>query len=59
MQAETADIAAIPVAKVEPAENQPVLRRVELRELLAVHDAESFALGPGLMRPAGLPQHAR
>ena len=57
MNAEAADIAAVPVTKVEPAEAQPVLRRVELRDLLAVHGAERLALGPGLMRPAGLPQH--
>ena len=58
VNSEAADVAAIPVTKVEPAEAKPVLRSVELRKLLAVHGAEHFALGPGLMRPAGLPQHA-
>jgi hypothetical protein len=55
---EPADIAALPVTKVETSEAETVLRRVELRDLLAVHGAERLALGPGLMRPAGLPQYA-
>ena len=47
------------VVEVEPAEAQPVLGGVELGDLLRVHGAECLALGPGLMRPAGLPQHLR
>jgi hypothetical protein len=40
--------------EIEPAEAQTVLRRVELGELLRVHNAECLALGAGLVRPAGL-----
>jgi hypothetical protein len=51
------DIPALAVVEIEPAEAQPVLGRVELGELLCVHCAERLPLGPGLMRPARLPQH--
>ena len=57
MNADPADIAALAVVEVEPAEAQPVLGRVELGDLLAVHGAERLALGPGRWRAAGLPQH--
>ena len=59
VNADPADVPALAVVEIEPAEAQAVLRRVELGELLGVHDAECLALGPGLMRPARLPQHLR
>ena len=56
---EPADIAEFTIGKFEPAEAQPVLRGVNLRELLPVHRAESLPLHPGLMGAAWWPQHAR
>jgi len=59
MQADPADVPALAVVEIEPAEAQAVLRRVELGDLPGVHGAEYLALGPRLMCPARLPQHSR
>ena len=59
MNSDPADIPALAMMEIEPAEAQPVLRRIELGELLSVHDAERFPLRPGLMRSPRLPQHLR
>jgi len=59
VNAEPADIAECAVVELEPAKAQPVLRGIQLSQLLAVHHAEVVAFQPGLMRAAGLPQHAR
>src|SRR5262249_35544969 len=53
---EGGEVARLIVVGVDPAEAQAHLRRVELRQPLAVHAHHDVALGPGLRGAAGLPQ---
>ena len=57
MNSDPADVAALAVGEVEAAEAQPVLRRVQLGDLLAVLQAENLAFGPCLVRAALLAEH--
>jgi len=57
MNSDPPDIPALAVGEIEPAESQPVLRRVQLGDLLAVLQAEDLTLGPRLVRAALLAEH--